>query len=294
MNKITDILKLFISFFVFYFASFVFVILMEYGFNIDIESIDTKGISILELIISLVCSCLFIILHFDIIKFSFKNLKDNGKRLTRFISAVVIGFLFIHVVELFAGYIESILFFATGVEKEVVNNQQIVEQLLKSAPLITMISACILAPIEEELLFRGAVGKVLKNKKVFITVSGLIFGLAHVTDSVMLLGEVILIGVVVETILNKNLKKQEKISLSVMSVVLIFILFGIFYYIQYGNLIHVIKNLDLVEVIGGISYVFVGCAIAYLYQKNEKNILINMAIHASVNIFAVLLTLSLQ
>ncbi len=62
------------------------------------------------------------------------------------------------------------------ITKSTANNQNLVEQLpiLLSLPL-----AIIYAPIVEESLFRGCIRRFISNDKLFIVVSGIIFGLLH-------------------------------------------------------------------------------------------------------------------
>ena len=62
------------------------------------------------------------------------------------------------------------------ITKSTANNQNLVEQLplLLSLPL-----AIIYAPIVEESLFRGSLRRFITNDKVFIVVSGIVFGLLH-------------------------------------------------------------------------------------------------------------------
>ena len=62
------------------------------------------------------------------------------------------------------------------IAKDTANNQNLVEQLplFLSLPL-----AIIYAPIVEEVLFRGCIRRFITNDKVFIVVSGIIFGLLH-------------------------------------------------------------------------------------------------------------------
>lgn len=55
------------------------------------------------------------------------------------------------------------------------------ESALKELPFLTKaILAMLIAPFTEEVLFRGFIRKIIKNDKVFIIVSSLIFGLLHV------------------------------------------------------------------------------------------------------------------
>ena len=54
------------------------------------------------------------------------------------------------------------------------------QNLIKEIPLwITAILAVIIAPISEEILFRGFIRKIFKNDWVYIAISGIIFGVIH-------------------------------------------------------------------------------------------------------------------
>ena len=54
------------------------------------------------------------------------------------------------------------------------------QSLIKEIPLwITSILAIIIAPISEEILFRGFLRRIFKNETVFIVISALIFGAIH-------------------------------------------------------------------------------------------------------------------
>jgi len=63
------------------------------------------------------------------------------------------------------------------------NNEQGVQELIKSSSVLSIIAVGILAPIIEELTFRKAFRDIFKNKLVFILCSGLIFGALHVVLS---------------------------------------------------------------------------------------------------------------
>ena len=65
----------------------------------------------------------------------------------------------------------------TGEIKESVN-----QQMLQKLPLLYVIpSAIIMAPIVEETIFRVILRKIIRNDKVFIIISGILFGMLHVT-----------------------------------------------------------------------------------------------------------------
>lgn len=293
MGNTKNLIKLIIGFIVFFFTSYVALLFLKYGIKLDLTSFGKKELALADGCISFIMVLIFTMLYFDVIKDSWMKLRNNFKgRISQFILAIVIGYLIVNAMQILASYISAILFFITGVEMESASNQQTIEELLKSAPLIMIISSCLFAPIEEELLFRGALRKCIKNKKVFIACSGLIFGLMHVTDSIVFIGELLLLGVVIDKIQNLNNKsKNSKIMLSVISVVLIFICFGVFYYFNYGNLIKIILSLDAKEVIGSVTYVIMGITLAVLYIFNDENILTNIGIHALNNIVAIMLSL---
>ena len=63
------------------------------------------------------------------------------------------------------------------------NNEVLVQNMLKEAPLLSFISASLIAPFEEEMLFRKSFGDIFKNKYVMILASGFLFGFLHVIFS---------------------------------------------------------------------------------------------------------------
>lgn len=62
-------------------------------------------------------------------------------------------------------------------------NEQIVQNMLTTLPLVMLLNAGFIAPIIEELVFRKAFRDAIKNKWLFIATSGLVFGLMHVISS---------------------------------------------------------------------------------------------------------------
>lgn len=296
MKEKNNLIKLLTGFIVFFFTSYVLVLFLKYGLNYNLSNISRSELAILDGTVSLIITVLFLFLFRNIIKESIEKTKKKYKgKATDFILAIVIGYLVLNGMQILSSYVSALLFFITGVEEQIAVNQATIEELLKSAPIMMIISSCVFAPIEEELLFRGGIRKCIKNKKVFIACSGLIFGLMHVTDSVVFIGELILLGVVVDFILSeKKLDKKSMIILSVISIVSIALLFTPIYYMQYGNIIGAIKSLQPSEVIGGVTYVIMGITLACLYIYNDENILENIGIHAANNIVAMMLSLFLK
>ena len=67
----------------------------------------------------------------------------------------------------------------------IAQNEQEVRQLFNSNPAFTFILSILLAPFLEECIYRLSIYKILyKHKKIFIIVSGLIFGGMHILGNV--------------------------------------------------------------------------------------------------------------
>ena len=69
------------------------------------------------------------------------------------------------------------------------NNQIALQNSFNSNPVFIALLAMFYAPIAEELMFRGVFRKFIKNKKLFVIVSGVVFGFMHVIDDSKTLAE---------------------------------------------------------------------------------------------------------
>ena len=132
----------------------------------------------------------------------------------------------------------------------------------------------------------------MNNLGVFVTVSGLIFGLMHVTDNIVFMLEILFIGIIINYLIN-NKNNKKSVILSVIAIVLMLITCGFIYNLEFGNLIIKIKSLNISEVINSISYIALGMYLAYLYIK-EDNIIINIGVHALNNILSMIALLLLS
>jgi len=63
------------------------------------------------------------------------------------------------------------------------NNEEQVQSMIKVFPLLMVIDAGIIAPFNEEIVFRKTLKDVIKNKWFFVILSFLFFGGAHVFNS---------------------------------------------------------------------------------------------------------------
>lgn len=289
--KDNSFLKAIFSILIFFYMAVSLVLTIKLvGGSIDPDNyVMIVGLDVLS---STIVAILMIIMHRKLLKNDIpKTISKDKQVFKKFTSLLGEGFIMFFLVKIGLALVEGSVFELFGLEVETSDNQALIELLTGSAPVLMVISACILAPINEELVFRGAIGKVIKNKRVFITVSGLIFGLMHVTDSIVLMLEILLLGVLIDLIISEpSRSKEDKIKLSVLVSVIILLVFGGIYYGQYGNLIGKIVSLDITEVIGSITYVGMGLYLAHLYRKHD-NIYLNIFVHAFNNIFAMAILL---
>lgn len=269
-------------FFIFFYIATIIVLIL-YIFGIELDGTNYKTLVIFDFVVSLFMVILVTFIYRDLIKEDIKKLKNpNSDLRSRFFEIVVFSFFLFMVWKLVGGTIEEIIFNILGLEFVTSDNQEMIELLTDSAPILMAISVTFFAPITEEIIFRGMLGRVIKNKKVFIPVSGLIFGLMHVTGSTILPLEIFAIGIVLDRIHRSNKEQKEKKLLSVISVVLILLIGSILFYVSGGNLIDQIMNYEITELLNSITYVIMGLYLAYIYCKHD-NILVPISVHALNN-----------
>ncbi|MBP3920250.1 MAG: CPBP family intramembrane metalloprotease [Bacilli bacterium] len=115
------------------------------------------------------------------LKRDIKYLKDNFRGYISFI-APKLGVAYI--IYIIVSLISSIICGgSTSINQEIINKMP----LYYTLPL-----AIIIAPITEEIIFRGCIRRLIKNDKLFIVLSGLIFGLLHMMHEVSLLNAIVL------------------------------------------------------------------------------------------------------
>lgn len=160
--------------FLLYFIYFeLIVMLINYlGFNYNNFSYNKK---VLLLFIS---NFLFMIYLLIIYKRELKDdLKDYKKNFKGYINKYFIYYVI--GVALMAGS-NLILQKITGLELS--GNESTLRELIKSIPIYMGFSTVLYAPFVEEIIFRKSIRNVTKNKKVFVLLSGFIFGILHITS----------------------------------------------------------------------------------------------------------------
>lgn len=107
----------------------------------------------------------------------FRRLTERGWRL---FGDLVFGLLLYLAVVFAAAIVEDCLIRAFGIEYYN-TNQESVEGIVRSVPLIALVTVCLLAPLAEEVLTRGLIfaGLYRRSRTLAYAVSMLVFSLAH-------------------------------------------------------------------------------------------------------------------
>ena len=173
-ERVIEICKGLLTFLIFYFSSYLQVIPIAL-FNIDVNNYTATDLAIINTFTDLILVLILIILYFKELKKEFKSFKENWKlNLDTAFKYWFIGLMIMCISNIAIGLITDL---STS------SNEQAVQTLVSSNPYLMLFTAGILAPIAEELTFRKGVSKLFKNKWVYATASGLIFGLLHVIGS---------------------------------------------------------------------------------------------------------------
>ena len=144
--------------------------------NIDINSIKKPVLYTYSVLVQIIGIILVFIIYKDYIIKSFNEAK---KKKNIYLKKYLKFWFLILVLTAVLNFI--IMMFNGG---NIANNEELVRSSLNSAPIYMWISAVLVAPFFEELMFRLSIKSVFKTKWLFIIISGLLFGLAHVASSV--------------------------------------------------------------------------------------------------------------
>ena len=173
-ERVLEICKGLLTFLIFYFSSYLQVIPIAL-FNIDVNNYTASDLAIVNTFTDLILVLILIILYFKELKKEFKSFKKNWKlNMDTAFKYWFIGLMIMCISNIAIGLITDL---------NTSSNEAAVQTLVSSNPYLMLFTAGILAPIAEELTFRKGVSKIFKNKWVYATASGLIFGLLHVIGS---------------------------------------------------------------------------------------------------------------
>ena len=184
INNKNNIIKGVISIIIYLFSSVLLGIVCG-ALNIDLNKLPKNTLFLINIIYELIMLiCIILVLKDTVIsnfKIYFKNIKNYLRKYIRY-WFIALGIMYV------------CNFFIIMITKGIAKNEESVRGLFDLNPIATLILGCLIAPILEELIFRLSIYKIInKNKKLFIIVSGLLFGLAHTLGNVNVLSDLLFI-----------------------------------------------------------------------------------------------------
>lgn len=173
-NLISSIFIFILSFFIFYFGRYLQLIPIIL-FNIKYPTNNMSTFTLLNLFSNIIIMSTLIWIFFKPLKEGFKKLKKAPlKTIDSAFKYYIIGLFGMMV----SNIIITFIFHGNGA-----NNEKVVQSMISSAPIFMIISAGIIAPIIEEIVFRLSMNKIFKKTWTYVLASGLLFGSLHVISS---------------------------------------------------------------------------------------------------------------
>lgn len=172
MKKENNIVELFkgIGMFLLF---FILPILLQLPFIGIVKKCNNIVKSLILLGIEIIVVIFYIYMNREKFKGAFKDFKENKKEYSDLIiKSWLLGFIGMFISNLLINVI-----FNFGIA----SNEEANRNVLKNLYIYAIPAMSFLGPIVEELAFRGSFKKALKNKKVFLIVTTLLFAGAHLT-----------------------------------------------------------------------------------------------------------------
>lgn len=170
--------------FLMYFIYEIIVALIINIFNVNVSKFSNVGKNIYMISIDLIYIIFLMFVYRKEIIPDLKDFKKNGfKYLAKYIPIYVLG--------LMAMSISNIILYEIT-NTQISNNEQLVRDYIKLLPIYMTFSCVIYAPIVEEITFRKTFINIINNKYFFILVSGVMFGLVHITGDTIGINEYLL------------------------------------------------------------------------------------------------------
>ena len=189
-QKILNILKIILLLILFfYIGSIVNYLLGLIGLNKT--SFNYNDAVYLEALCESLLFIAVIILYRKTLNGDFTNLRKNFN-ISEFLKFLCI-FL---VVKIVSSLVTGIISIIIGIDLTVSENQNIINVLSASSPILMLITSACLAPLVEEGIFRLGFRQIIKNQYVFILISSLVFGLMHIFPTELPLAEALTYGIV--------------------------------------------------------------------------------------------------
>lgn len=170
MKKILKNILIFISYFIYD----ILIKVLLYACNINYYALDLKYKVITTFLIEITYIILIIILFRKELKQDLIDFKNNYKKyLSKNILIYILGILLMFV---------SNTIISRLTNQTLSGNEEIIRSNIDKYPLYVCFSAIIYAPFIEEIIFRKSIKNLFKNKYLFIIISGLIFGIVHISN----------------------------------------------------------------------------------------------------------------
>lgn len=170
------IIRSFLVFICFYYSSLLQYIPIIF-FNMNIESIrgNMSMAVLLSCFSSVVFSLILLIIYRDDLVKEFKTFKKNWvKNFDTGFKWYLVGLVVMMTSNLVLYYV---------LHSGGASNENTVQAMISASPIFMAVQVCLIAPFNEEVVFRKTLYDVFKNKWIFIFLSFLLFGGAHVMSS---------------------------------------------------------------------------------------------------------------
>ena len=160
--------------FFFYFFYQVIPVLVLNMLNIDTSKWNNLQRNIYLISTAAIYMLFVLFIYRKELKDDLKKLKGNYiDNLSKYIPIYVFGVLLMSI---------SNVIISNFTNMEISGNEETVRNYIKLFPIYMSFSTVIYAPIVEEITFRKTIRNIVDNKWIFIILSGLIFGLVHLSS----------------------------------------------------------------------------------------------------------------
>lgn len=172
-NKSIPFIKAVLTVLLFFTSTQIQYIFLEL-FGWKIETLTMSNQVILSLCADIVILLVLVVLYFKDLKKEWQKFRsDLSNNLDTGFKYWLIGILIMMGANLIINMINK---------NSVSGNEEVVQSMISSLPWIMLINTGLLAPMIEEITFRKTHYDTIHNEKVFVIVSGLVFGFLHVAS----------------------------------------------------------------------------------------------------------------
>lgn len=175
-KRLNNIIKFLVVIFLFFNIGTIFTSIFDL-LKIEISTFNFKDVAYSEVLMSLILFITIFIIYKNKI---LHDLREFNKNIKQNIIKCIKLFILLLGVKIISSVIIYFISASLGVNINVSENQSIINLLIEGAPVMMFISAVILAPFIEEIIFRLGLKKIIKDQGLFILISGLVFGFMHI------------------------------------------------------------------------------------------------------------------